>query len=86
MKTYGVAITAGERTYYFHVDTIQQVKELVEGSTEVTALVVTEETSNFTAKTFRTMSDSEVLQEVFLANTARTLEEKALPRLLQVTP
>jgi hypothetical protein len=85
MKTYGVAITAGGTTYYFHCDTAQGVKELVEGSTDITALIVTEETSDYTNKTYRTMTDREVLEEIFLPNTARTLEEKALPRLLRPT-
>lgn len=75
MKTYGVAITAGERTYYFHCDSAVKVKELIEGSTDITALTVTEEISDYTNKTYRTMSDSEVLKDIFLANTARTLNE-----------
>lgn len=83
MKTYGVQITAGGREYSFHIDTTAGVKELIEGSTNITALVVTEETSDYTSKTYRTMSDSEVLHQIVLANTARTLEEKALPKLLQ---
>lgn len=76
MKTYGIAITAGGREYFFHVDTALQVKELVEGSTDITALKVTEETSDYTNKTYRIMSDSEVLQTIFLDNTARTIEER----------
>lgn len=76
MKTYGVAITAGGREYFFHVDTALKVKELVEGSTSITALKVTEETSDYTNKTYRVMSDSEVLQTIFLNNTARTIEER----------
>lgn len=86
MKTYGVLITAGGVPYSFHIDTTAGVKELIEGSTDITALTVTEETSEYTSKTYRIMSDKEVLQKIFLDNTARTLEEKALPRLLQVTP
>lgn len=78
MKTYGVAITAGGREYFFHVDTALKVKELVEGSTDITALKVTEETSDYTNKTYRTMTDAEILQTIFLENTARTIEEKAL--------
>jgi hypothetical protein len=84
MKTYGVAITAGGTTYYFHIETTVKVKELIEGSTDITALVVTEETYIGTTKEFRTLSDSEILWNIIMPNTARTLEEKALPRLLQV--
>lgn len=77
MTTYGVAITAGGTTFYFHCDTASKVKELVEGSTDVTALVVTEETSDYTNKTYRTMTDSEILKDIFLANTARSMAEAA---------
>lgn len=76
MKTYGIAITAEGKEYFFHVDTALKVKELVEGSTDITALKVTEETSDYTNKTYRIMSDSEVLQTIFLDNTARTIEER----------
>lgn len=77
MKSYGVAITAGGTTYYFHCDTAAKVRELVDGSTEVTALVVTEESHDYTNTTYRTMTDSEVLHDIFLANTARSLSEVA---------
>ncbi len=78
MVTYGVLITAGGTEYSFHIETALGVKELIEGSTDITALKVTEEVSNYTSKTYRTMSDSEVLQTIFLNNTARTLREKDL--------
>lgn len=81
MVSFGVHIVAGGVHYNFHVDTTADIKELIEGSRDITALVIYEEflSSN------RRMSDGEILQRVFLQNTARTLEENALPRLLQPT-
>lgn len=77
MKTYGVAITAGGTTYNFHCDSAAKVRELVDGSTDVTALVVYEETHDYTTTTYRTMTDGEVLRDIFLANTARSMAEAA---------
>jgi len=79
MVSYGVHIVAGGVPYNFHVDTTASVKELIEGSKDITALMVYEEFLS----SYRKLSDTEILHRIFLDNTARTLEEKALPRLLQ---
>lgn len=60
MKTYGIAITAGGSQYNFHVDTVQQVRELFTGSHSITEFTVYEQTHTGTAMTYRTMSDAEV--------------------------
>jgi hypothetical protein len=70
MKTYGVAITAGGVTYYFHCDTASKVRDLVNGSSQITKLIVTEETST----NHKVLTDSEVLYKIFLSDTARVLE------------
>lgn len=82
MISYGVHIVAGGVPHNFHVDTTAGVKELIEGSTDVTALVVHEEFLS----SYRKLTDTEILHRIFLDNTARDLEERSLPRLLQVTP
>jgi hypothetical protein len=69
MKTYAVAITAGEATYNFHVPSKSAVRELVLGSSDVKSLTVQEETHDYTAVEFRLMSTEEVLG-IMLGQTA----------------
>jgi tRNA U38,U39,U40 pseudouridine synthase TruA len=70
MKTYGIAITAGGVKYHFHVDNINKVRELFAGSYDITEFIVTEETHDYTATTFRTMTDAEV-QDIIWGRTAQ---------------
>lgn len=70
--TYAVAITAGGVTYNFHLDTKAKVRDLFMGSSEVTALVVHEETHYYNERpNFRLMSDTEV-QDIIWGRTAKT--------------
>lgn len=73
MTTYGVALTAGGVTYYFHCDTASKVRDLVNGSSQITKILVTEETGS----SHKVLTDSEVLNKIFLSDTARTLQSVA---------
>jgi VCBS repeat-containing protein len=60
MYSYGVTVTAAGTTYNFHVDNTAKVRELYQGSQQVTDFLVTEQTHEHTAVTYRTMSNEEV--------------------------
>lgn len=68
MFTYGIEITAGNVTYYFHVDTLNKVRELFAGSCDITRFIVTEEGGS--PKQFRKMEMAEV-QDIIWGRTAR---------------
>ncbi len=69
-KTYGVEITAGGVTYYFHLDNLNKVRELFAGSCDITRFIVTEETDGQGGKQFRKMEMAEV-QDIIWGRTAR---------------
>ena len=62
--SFGVLITAGGVPYSFHVSSEKDVRELVAGSSEITALQVTAQRDN----NYRTLSDSEVLALLVFSN------------------
>lgn len=55
--SFGVLITAGGVPYSYHVDNAQGVREVITGSTNITAIQVTAQRDN----NYRTLTDSEVL-------------------------
>jgi hypothetical protein len=69
-KTYGVEITAGGVTYYFHLDNLNKVRELFAGSCDITRFIVTEEIDGNGPKQFRKMEMAEV-QDIIWGRTAR---------------